>query len=349
MNVLEATSKAVRARAVVAQRLQIEKREFLARIVAADRQLKAILAHYTTKVTTAVEDKAGDTSKLRRINEIVHTETVALRASLRIWLNAAIRDSARMGFKHIGDALLPIFKHNREQVEQEIVVGRALFEAKLSSQKPPAGKLTFGLRRDFARRTTAVAVALTAPKWADATGRIVRNVTKRNLKGLNPSDRIWELSQRTEMDLKRIVANGMGAGDNPRVIARKIKKYVSPEIEDNFKLGVDNGPGIYRSPYKNAYRLAKTEMNRTYVKATVNFAKDKAWLVDGEITLSPNHADYDECDELAAGGPYSPSAAEALIPAHPHCGCTYTPNIDPKYLGEEDPAPADPDVPPEED
>jgi hypothetical protein len=36
----------------------------------------------------------------------------------------------------------------------------------------------------------------------------------------------------------------------------------------------------------------------------------------------------DECDDIAAAGPYSLDEAEDLIPAHPNCRCTFVPAVD---------------------
>lgn len=347
----EAKVTRAKATAIVSKRHEIERRVFLARIIGAQRALRAMMDHYTEKVVKAVLDKADDRGKINRINEIIHEETVFLRASLRIWLNSAIRDSARMGFKNIGDALVPIFKANQESVraytesativfamtrlDRELEESRKLFEAKLSSANRPNEKLTFGLKYNLASKAVA-AVALSSPKYRDAMGTIVRKITKSSIAGTRPSDRIWDLTNNAERNIKRIVANGMGAGDNPKVIASRLKRYVDPKVRNASDLDIETGPGVYRSPYRNAYRLAKTEMNRAYTKATVAFAKDKAWIKDGEIVLSPLHDEYDECDELAAGGPYTPEQADAELPAHPHCGCRYVPSIDPKYLGEEE-------------
>lgn len=310
---------------VIAKRLSIERREFFARIVSADKALRGMFDHFLDKVTARVMAKGDSLKNLKAINAMLHDEVVLLRASIGIWFRAAVRDSAKMGFRHMGDALLPIFKHNRESFEQEIVVGQALFEA----------KLTFQMKSDFANRANPV-VALSTAKWADATGRIVKNITKKNLQGLTASERIWDLTTRSEMDMKRIIANGMGAGENPTVIARKIRKYVSPEVKNADDLGLSLGQGVYRSPYKNAIRLARTEMNRTYAQAAVSFGTDKPWVVGMQINLSSQHGDADECDDNAAGGPYSPEDAGQLVPAHPHCMCFITPMIDPKYLGEDD-------------
>lgn len=330
MTLLEQNRWTPEKREILFKRLTTERRELLSRIVGAERALKAMLDHFTGTITQKVLNRAGEQKNLKSINEKIHQEIVYLRSSMRIWCHAAIRDAAKMGFRHMGDALAPIFKHNAEAYEQAVVAGRALFEA----------KLVFGLKKDFARRNRyGLAASLSTAKWSDAQGRVVRAVTKQSLTGLNPSERIWDLTTRAEQDLKRIVANGMGAGDHPSVIARKLKKYISPDVTDASKLGIEPGLGIYRSPYKNALRLTRTEMMNSYTKATLTFTNDKAWVVGYQINLSRVHDQSDQCDENAAGGPYSKAQAEELVPAHPHCMCLITPIIDQKYLGNDEPAP----------
>lgn len=315
-------SPLIQRRNVIARRHRIERTEFLSRVVGARRQLHSIFDHYTTQLQDRAASKADQPSATKRINEIVHEETISLRASLRIFMSAALRDSAKMGYKHIADALLPIFRANMEQIEQQFLADRALFEA----------KLTFGLKKGFAARA---ATSLAAPKWADAQGKVIRRITQKTLKGLRPVDRIWDLTQRTNLQIRRIIANGMGEGVGPKVIASRIKRFVSPALTDAQELGVEVGPGAYRSPYANAYRLAKTEMNRAYTQATIQFAKDKPWTKDGDIVLSPVHAQEDDCDDLVSSGPYTPEEAGRVLPLHSHCGCSYVPRIDPAFLGEE--------------
>jgi hypothetical protein len=312
-------------RAIIARRLQLQRREFFARMIVATADLRAIFDRFNIVVGQTIDDKAENRRNIKRINEILHSEVVTMRGSIRGWLSKCIRDSARLGFKHIGDALLPIFKHNRESIESEMLTERVLFEA----------KLVFGMDKTFAANA-APTVVLSSKKWGDALGRIIKNITKKNLAGLNPSDRVFDLTQRAEQDMKRMIANGMAAGENPAIIASKIKKYVSPSVIDASKFGTEFGAGVYRSPFKNAMRLARTEMNRTYAQAAVNFTANKPWVTSVNINLSRVHADADECDDLAEGGPYTPQEAGQLIPAHPHCMCYITPNIDPKYLGDEE-------------
>lgn len=325
---------AVRRRNVIARRMRLERVELFKRISSAERTLRSMLDNYTGKIISSLNNKGSDMRRASAMSQVIHTQSMDLRASIRIWLNAALRDTAKMGFRHVGDALLPIFQHNRRAMEQTLLTERALYE----------GKLVFGLNPTFAG-TTAAGVVLSSKKWTNAASQIIKNITKRNLKGLNPSERVWDLTMRAEQDLKRIVTSGLANGQNPAVIARKIKKYVSPAVADASELGISIGPGVYRSPYANAMRLARTEMSKTYTQAQASFATDKAWVSGVDITLSSAHGETDECDDLAAGGPYTADEARQLIPAHPHCLCYLTPIIDPKYLGEDVPS----DAPQEEE
>lgn len=281
----------------IGNRLRKERVELFSRLIRGEKALRGMLALYVAKLTAQVEKNAGDPGRVRHVYNLFHTETVYLRASMRVWFNALIKDASRMGFKHAGEAVKPIFES--VQFERKLLVERELEEA----------------------------------RYTRNAQKIFKDITKRNMKGLNPSDKIWDLTNRTEQDLKRIVANGIGAGDNPAVIARRIKKYISPGKAS--ELGVQTGPGVYRSAYSNAMRLARTEMNKTYAKATAQFAKGKPWVKGITITLSPQHAGDDECDEYA-GETVSPADFAKLVPFHPHCMCLGVYEIDPKYLGEEE-------------
>ena len=307
---------------ILAKRIRLERVELFARIAQSEKALRGMLTAYTQTITADVMKRGKSLANLRKINRTLHTATVALRLSMRVWMNALIRDAVKMGFRHPGDAIKPVFKDNQEAVTN-IVAEQALFEAKLTfDMNLPSG--------------STPGVATSSAKWSAIGQRIIKNVAKDNLQGLTVSERIWDLTARSEQDLKRIIANGIANGNSPYEISQSIEGYVSPTVGAADELGIQTGPGIYRSAYKNAMRLARTETNRAYTQASANFYKNKPWVSEVNITLSPDHDEEDECDDLADAGPYSPEDADGLIPAHPHCMCMLTPVIDPQYLGEEE-------------
>lgn len=310
---------------ILAKRIKLQRVELFARLNLAEKALRGMLDAFTKNVTAQVNAKGTSLAGLKPINAKLHSEIVTLRGGMRVWINALIRDAVKMGFRHPGDAMKPVFKDNQEAIT-EIVAEQALFEARLS----------FGMDQTFAKQAKP-GVQTSSAKWTAIGQRIIRNVAKKNLQGLTVSERVWDLTARTEQDLKRLIANGIAQGNSPYEISKRIEKYVSPKVGMADELGIQTGPGVYRSPYRNAMRIARTETNRAYTQASANFYKEKPWVESVDVTLSPDHDVADECDDLADGGPYTPEQADGLIPAHPHCMCTLTPRIDPKYLGETEP------------
>ncbi len=319
------SEKSKRATEITAKRLRIERVELFSRLSQAEKMLRVMLGVFTKSVTDKVIAKGTSLAGLTSINAVLHNEIVMLRRRMKGWFLALVKDSMKMGFRHVGDSLTPIFKHNQEAITN-IIAEQALFEAKLS----------FGLDTTFAKQADPK-VDTTSAKWTAIGKKIAKNLTRTNkATGVKISERIWELTARTEMDLKRIIANGIAQGNSPYKIAKNIEKYVSPSVSATDELGIQTGPGIYRSPYRNAMRLARTETSRAYNQASAEFAKDKPWVDAVAITLSPNHDVEDDCDDIADNGPYSPEEAADILPIHPHCMCYLTPIIDPKYLGEDD-------------
>jgi len=309
---------------IIAKRLKIQRVELFARIAQAEKALRAMLNAFTFNVTKQVNRKGHSLSNLKKISGILHDGIIILRSGLRVWINALIRDAVKMGFRHPGDALKPIFKDNQESAN--IIAEQALFEARLS----------FSLDLKSMGRSTP-GIKVSSDKWQTIGQKIIHDVAKKNLQGLTVSERVWELTARTEQDLKRIIANGIAQGESPYQISKKIEKYISPTVTQADELGIEPGPGVYRSPYRNAMRIARTETNRAYNEASAAFYQNKPWVDKVDVVLSPTHDVEDECDDLVADNPYDPADVVGLLPQHPHCGCGLAPRIDPEYLGENEP------------
>jgi hypothetical protein len=308
---------------VIAKRLRLQRVELFARLSQAEKALRAMLGAFAKSITDRVISRGDSLAGLKPINQTVHDQVVLLRMSMKVWMNALIRDAVKMGIRHPGDALKPVFRHNQEMLA-DIISEQALWEARLS----------FGMDSGFANRTDPN-VKVSSAKWTAISQQVIRNIAKKNLQGLTVSERIWDLTSRTEADLKRIIGNAIGQGLSPYKIAKSVEKYVSPSVGQADDLGIQSGPGVYRSPYRNAMRLARTETNRAYTQATAKFAENKPWVIGMQVTLSPEHDQFDECDDLANGDVLTPDEFASTIPAHPHCMCYGTYVIDPQYLGDE--------------
>jgi hypothetical protein len=320
MNLTERRSNAENnALEVVARRLRIQRVELFARLVAAQRGLSAIFAPIAEDLASWVEGH-GTPAGIRSINERIRQNMILMRQRLNPWLHSIVRDSSKMSLRHAQDALVPIFEDNQEAL-RKIAVGVVLAEAKIS----------IGLAADFASKNSPK-IKMSSDKWQGKQMKVINQVMKKPMAGLKPSDRIWELTRRSEAELKRLVVSGIAEGQHPTVIAKKIKKYVSPQ---KTKFAESPGAGVYKSPFKNAMRIARTEAIKAYNLASAEFAKDKDWITGIQVKLSPNHEVEDECDGWANGEIISPEEFADNFPLHPHCMCMGVYVIDKKFLGEE--------------
>jgi hypothetical protein len=100
------------------------------------------------------------------------------------------------------------------------------------------------------------------------------------------------------------------------------------------------GQGVYRSAYKNAMRLMRTEVNRAYRRAEWESYQSDPFIIGYRVVLSNNHTTLingkrvplvDICDELQGEYPKS-----FLFEGwHPQCRCAMLPIlINSKELGE---------------
>ncbi len=137
------------------------------------------------------------------------------------------------------------------------------------------------------------------------------------------SNRVWDLRDQNYLYLKRLTAAGIADGKSAAAISREIRTVlVQPKTLRGRALATATpGPGIYRSAYKNAMRLTRTEANRAFVNAGLEFAREKELKVIWNV--STGQREEDECDELN-GKVMTPDEFADLYPVHPACLCYST-------------------------
>lgn len=157
------------------------------------------------------------------------------------------------------------------------------------------------------------------------------------------SDNVWQVSDQLRQEMETQMALGIANGDSAATIARRMKRYlVNPEAlfrrvrDKNGKLipsramaAFHPGQGVYKSAYKNALRLTRTEMNRAYQLADHERWQKLDFVVGIEISLSAQHPDYNypEICEVCAG--IYPK--EFIFTGfHPQCLCHVTPILAPQ-------------------
>ena len=172
-------------------------------------------------------------------------------------------------------------------------------------------------------------------------------VREKQRDGLNLSGRVWNLAGNAQKEIEVILQNAIKEGRRGTEIAKDLRRFL---IEPN-KLfrrvrnketgalelsaaakAYHPGQGVYRSSYKNALRMARTELKAAQCEAAWQSAQTNPLIVGWEIRLSNNHTTlrdgkpcpfHDMCDELQGVYP----KAFRVRGWHPHCRCEMWPII----------------------
>lgn len=135
--------------------------------------------------------------------------------------------------------------------------------------------------------------------------------------GLDLSQRVWNYSNQFRYEIENNLAIGINEGKSAAEIARDQKKYlVEPDrlfrrirdFEGKLVLSAaakayHPGRGVYRSSYKNALRLTRTETNIAYRTADHDRYSRSQVILGFEVKLSASHPRFDMCDHLAGQYP----------------------------------------------
>jgi hypothetical protein len=171
----------------------------------------------------------------------------------------------------------------------------------------------------------------------DPNKQALKEFLTRKEKGLNLSERVWNLLDPFKKELEQTVGLGLGEGMPAAEIAKQIKKYLN-EPEKLFRRvrGEDGklhlsaaarnyhpGQGVYRSSYKNAIRISRTETNIAYRSADFERWKTLPFVLGIEVKLSKNHPRFDICDHLVGVYPKD----FKFTGWHPNCICFQVPKM----------------------
>lgn len=177
--------------------------------------------------------------------------------------------------------------------------------------------------------------------------------------GLSLSQKVWKYNGMFKEELENALDLAIGEGTPANRLATKIKGYL--QEPDKFyrrfrvKIGEDEngnpiygriwkrriwdkesesykwvnddpkkyhpGQGVYRSSYRNAQRLARTETNIVYREADFTRWQQLDFVVGVEIKLSNNHPVWDICDDLKGVYP----KGFKWVGWHPNCRCYMVP------------------------
>lgn len=152
--------------------------------------------------------------------------------------------------------------------------------------------------------------------------------------GLGLSDRVWKITDQYKGEVELGIDVALGEGRSAAQLSRDVRQYLKDP--DNLFRRVRNkrgqlvlskraaafhpGQGVYRSSYKNAMRLARTEVNMAYREADAARWNELPFVVGFEIKLSHKHPEPDICNDLAGKYPKT----FKFVGWHPHCFCYCT-------------------------
>lgn len=147
------------------------------------------------------------------------------------------------------------------------------------------------------------------------------------------SAKVWDLAnhQRIEVELARSIAEGTGAAriatgmkallKEPDKLFRRVRdKNGTLRLSRNAK-AYHPGAGTYRSSYRNALRLARTEINMAYRSAEQESYRGKPYVVGIEIKRSAHPYECPVCEALAGRYPKDFKWSGW----HPQCRCYMVP------------------------
>lgn len=176
-------------------------------------------------------------------------------------------------------------------------------------------------------------------------GATARNYFNEERGGFTISDRVWNITDASKKELEAIIQNGIIQGKNPDQIAKSVQPYLREpnklfrrvRNKETGQLELSKaakeyrpGRGVYRSSYKNALRLARTEMTAAYRRAEWETYQSNPLITGFKIELSNNHTTlvngvptpfHDICDDMVGDYPKT----FKWTGWHPQCRCRMTP------------------------
>lgn len=195
--------------------------------------------------------------------------------------------------------------------------------------------------------------------WFDRNTNARNAFIERKENGINLSDRIWKPVHQLREEMEIAMTVSIGSGESASTMSRRVRQYLNdPDLmfrRFRYKIGEDKdgnsiygkkwkkkvkdektgaykwidydkdsyrvGRGVYRSSYRNAMRVARTETNIAYRRADNARWQNLDFVLGQEVKTVREHDDEDICDELAGKYPKD----FVFDGWHPQCMCYSNP------------------------
>lgn len=153
--------------------------------------------------------------------------------------------------------------------------------------------------------------------------------------GLNLSQKVWKYTSQFKEEMELALSASLGRGDSAATVSRHVRQYLQEpdrlfrrvrDEEGNLQLSkraaaYHPGRGEYRSSYRNAMRLARTETNMAYRAADNERWGQLDFVVGIEVKRSKRHFPCKICEALAGKFPKDFD----FRGWHPQCRCYAVP------------------------
>jgi len=175
----------------------------------------------------------------------------------------------------------------------------------------------------------------TVEKYKNRNLESLKTFQDRKVAGMNLSGRVWNLTEQIQQSLEMALDIGLGEGRTADELSRDVRQYLN-EPDKLFRRVRDKwgvlqlskaakayrpGQGVYRSAYKNAMRLTRTETNMGYRKSDHERWKNLDFIVGFEVQRSNRVFECDVCNSFVGKYPKN----YVFIGQHPHCRCRAIP------------------------
>jgi hypothetical protein len=229
-----------------------------------------------------------------------------------------------------------MLRHTFAQVEREIVRLNKKTGSIIEKMRNNTARLSLrgqidALALGSAGFPKSYKVRLDSKKFSQIWHRTVRALSV-PIDGIELSERVWDIHRTTLTRMNRYLGRSFAEGKPMSKMRQEIKKFlIFPDADMRKKewkqFFAENPPGrgVYRSAYKNAERVMRTETNRAFRESAAQYGMGKNWVAGIQWV----RADWEPCpicDELASidyyglgPGVYPPEAFPTH--SHPHCIC----------------------------
>ncbi len=168
-------------------------------------------------------------------------------------------------------------------------------------------------------------------RYYRSNGKACDAFKTRKTAGLGLSERVWNYTNQFKTEIEFGLDLGLRDGLSAAEMSRDLRQYLKyPDKlfrrvrDEHGQLHLsraakvfNSGQGVYRSSYKNAMRLARTETNMAYRTSDYTRWQQLDFVVGIEIRTSNNHPIADICDNLAGRYPKD----FKFTGWHPQCRC----------------------------